>query len=68
MRVKLFIPVVVLAVAGCTESIPMRNAQTGQIAKCGPYASDIWAGGNSQAQREAQCIRDFQRQGYERMP
>jgi hypothetical protein len=25
-------------------------------------------GGNTQAQRETECIHDFQRQGYERMP
>jgi hypothetical protein len=68
MRTALFIPVVAIALAGCTDSIPMKNAQTGQIAECGPYASDLWVGGNTQAQREAQCTQDFQRQGYERMP
>lgn len=69
MRLVAFIiPVVALALAGCTDSIPMKNAQTGQIAKCGPYASDLWVGGDTQAQREAECIHDFQRQGYDRMP
>jgi hypothetical protein len=38
MRTALFIPVVAIALAGCTDSIPMKNAQTGQIAECGPYA------------------------------
>jgi hypothetical protein len=68
MRPTPFILIVALSLGGCTESIPMRNAQTGQIAKCGPYASDIWVGGNTQAQRETSCIQDFQRQSYERMP
>ena len=68
MRAVLFIPVVALVLAGCTAPVLMKNAQTGQAAKCGPYASDLWVGGNTQAQREAQCIQDFQRQGYERMP
>lgn len=60
--------VVLIALVGCTEAVKMRNTQTGQIAQCGPYPSDMIAGGNTQAQREARCIDDFQRQGYERMP
>jgi hypothetical protein len=68
MRAGIFILVIGLSLAGCTDSISMKNSQTGQIAKCGPYASDLWVGGDTQAQREAQCIRDFQRQGYERLP
>ena len=68
MRVALFFLIALLSLTGCTAAVLMKNSQTGQIAKCGPYTSDIIAGGNAQAQREAGCVRDFQRQGYERMP
>ncbi len=68
MRLVFFVLVVALPVAACTDAVPMKNSQNGQIAKCGPYAADWFAGGDSQTQREAECIRDFQRQGYERMP
>ena len=57
-----------LALCGCTEAIQMRNPKTGEIAKCGPYPSDMIVGGDTQAQRETECIRDFQRQGFERVP
>jgi len=68
MKSILSLTVLVLSLAGCTEAIKMRNAQTGQVAVCGPYPSDLLVGGDTQAEREAGCIRDFQRQGFERMP
>jgi hypothetical protein len=52
----------------CTAPVTLKSVSTGQIAQCGPYPSDIMGGGNAQAQRERECIQDFQRQGYERMP
>lgn len=56
-----------LLLAGCTTTpITLRHAD-GRVAKCGPYpASGIPA--TAGAMREAQCIQDFQRQGYERVP
>lgn len=68
MRATLCITISASCLAACTDSIRLKNAQTGQIAQCGPYASDMLVGGNTQAQRETECIHDFQRQGYERMP
>jgi hypothetical protein len=52
-----------VALAGCSGPIKMRNARSGEIATCGPFVS-TW----DTAQRESQCIADFQRQGFERMP
>jgi hypothetical protein len=63
-----FITAISVSLAACTDSIKMKNAQTAQIAQCGPYESDMWVGGNTRAQRETHCIQDFQRQDYERMP
>jgi hypothetical protein len=57
-----------LTLASCTTAIRLQNPTTGQTAQCGPYASDIIAGGDAQAQRERACVQDFQRQGYERLP
>lgn len=67
-------PIIILTAAcailvGCTtDPILLRHSTTGQMVKCGPYA----AGGGTPAlaavQREAQCIGDYQRQGYERVP
>ena len=68
MKATLFITIIAPCLAACTDSIKLKNAQTGQVAQCGPYASDMLVGGNTQAQRETECIRDFQRQCYERMP
>lgn len=55
------------ALSGCGETIKLRNQSTGQTATCGPYMLD-GLGSNSQEQREARCISDYQRQGFERMP
>ncbi|MDB5405617.1 MAG: hypothetical protein JWL84_529 [Rhodospirillales bacterium] len=52
-----------VALSGCTDAITMRNKATGEVATCGPYESN-----NRNALREAQCISDYQRQGYERAP
>jgi len=68
VRKAFFILLIFLPLSGCTDAVRLRDAHTGQVAQCGPYASDMLVGGDTQAQREAECIRDFQRQGYERMP
>lgn len=55
-----------VALAGCaTAPIILRNP-AGMAAQCGPYFHDAYT--NSTAVREAQCIADYQRQGYERVP
>lgn len=55
-----------LALTGCTEAIYMRN-MAGMIATCGPYRS-TGISSLSTPDRERQCITDYQRQGYERIP
>jgi hypothetical protein len=62
-------PLLAMAVVlmGCTEPVTMRNKATGEVATCGPYKNGIVTGAWA-AQREAQCISDYQRQGYERAP
>jgi len=51
-----------LTVGGYTLPIEMVNSRSGQTIKCGPYL-DATVGN---AMRESQCIRDYQRQGFER--
>lgn len=61
---KIIISLLVLGLlAGCTSPVKMRNSVTGQVAECGPYAN-TW----TTPERESQCIRDYQRQGFERAP
>lgn len=55
------------ALAACTAPVQLRNPATGQTASCGPYMLDS-LGSDSQAEREARCISDYQREGYERVP
>lgn len=55
-----------LLLAGCTDTVTLRHAQTGATARCGGnYAMGLYA--FSANDREARCIADFQRQGYERV-
>lgn len=52
-----------LTISACTSAVKLRNARTGQTATCGPFTDTVNA-----PSREAQCIQDFQRQGFERVP
>lgn len=58
-----------LGVAGCiaveTTPVRLRNA-SGMTAQCGPYGN-AGAQAISAAPREAQCVADFQKQGYQRV-
>jgi hypothetical protein len=55
------------ALAGCTEAIVMRNAQTGESFDCGSrYNYGIGAiVANS---REESCVNDYRLQGWLRAP
>ncbi len=60
----------VIFLAACTpttERIMLKHAETGKTVHCGPYRSDRYST-TAAAMKERGCIRDFQRQGYERMP
>ena len=58
-----------LALAGCTDAVKLRNLATGQAVECGPYYTGMDGGiGKGIPAREAQCIADYQRQGFERTP
>ncbi|HTL63287.1 MAG TPA: hypothetical protein VL261_16710 [Nitrospira sp.] len=47
-----------------SDSVRLRNPQTGEIAQCGPYGQ--MSSETAAATRE-QCIGEYQRQGYERV-
>lgn len=67
-RMMVLLAVIVAMVAGCmTSPVTLRHAQTGQTVKCGPYRA-FGDFALPSALRESQCIQDFQRQGYERVP
>jgi len=57
----------VLKACAETKPVHLRNPQTGQEVICGPYpnyALRSLAG----AQQESQCIQDFEKQGFVRLP
>lgn len=55
-----------VALAACSSPIMLRDSM-GRMASCGPYPA-LGVSGIIGAEREKQCITDYQRQGYERVP
>jgi hypothetical protein len=54
--------------AGCSsETVILRHPQTGATVTCGPYSNYGFFGGDYWRSMP-QCITDYQRQGFERMP
>ncbi len=64
------IGLLIVGMAGCGASgyapIKMRNPRTGEIANCGPTRGRMYEGMNYQLMRD--CVEDYQRQGWERVP
>ena len=63
---KRIVLMVMLVLTGCGDSVTLRN-QAGMTVTCGPYYRDT-IGSNSMALREAQCVSDYEKQGYQRVP
>ena len=64
-----FLLCLTLVLVGCTDPVKLRNTATGQTVECGPYYTGLDGGiGKGIPAREAQCINDYQRQGFERAP
>lgn len=59
-----------VALAGCaaTDPVYLRHQTTGQVAQCGPYPSYTTVRASMALLQERWCIKDYQRQGYERVP
>jgi hypothetical protein len=57
-----------LLFAGCaSEAVMLKHPQTGATVTCGPYRS--FAGfGDDYVRSMSQCISDYHRQGFERIP
>ncbi len=62
------IAILCLFAAGCsTAPVYLKHTQSGQIVQCGPFPTGgVQAAAG--ALHENQCITDYQRQGYERVP
>jgi hypothetical protein len=71
MRKTMIFAAVALTLAGCTtsETIHLRNS-TGQVVQCGPYThyGNMPAAGAENRAEIRDCVADFQRQGYDRVP
>ena len=63
MRLSLvLLTLLVATVTACqSDSVRLRNPQTGEIAQCGPYGQ--MSSKTAAATRE-QCISEYQQQGY----
>lgn len=60
--IVLFTFLVVTTVTACqSDSVRLRNPQTGEIAQCGPYGQ--MSSETAAATRE-QCISEYQQKGY----
>jgi hypothetical protein len=51
-----------LLFAGCSETVILRHSKTGATVTCGPY---FYFGYRTAM---AQCVTNYQRQGFERIP
>jgi len=63
MRWGILLVAAALLGACAAPPVHLKHKETGQVIKCGPYDTSVRG-----ALREAQCISDYQRQGYERVP
>lgn len=66
MRVIIATFAALLLSACSTNPIYLSNA-AGKTVQCGPFPATDYINAAAAPQREAQCISDFQRQGYERV-
>lgn len=66
MKIAIAAAVTLLLSACSTQPIYLANA-AGQTAQCGPFPATDYINASAAPYREAQCISDFQRQGYERV-
>ncbi len=60
-----------LALIGCsTVPVRLQHPGTGQVVECGPYfqPTPFFPTVSGVYDRERDCIKDYQRQGYERVP
>ena len=60
--------VLALPIGCATETVYLRLANTGHTVKCGPYGYIHPHYKAVAFAQERACIRDYQRQGYERVP
>jgi hypothetical protein len=73
LRKALAMSVLVGALSGCaTEIVMLKNPHTGQVARCGGERGGSIAGGmigySLQESDKDDCVRDYQAQGFKRVP
>ena len=71
MKLQIAVALSTITLTGClgmTAPVYLQHSTTTDMVVCGPYPRDDPIAGTSTALREAQCIQDYKRQGYERVP
>lgn len=56
-----------LLLSACSTDPIYLADRSGKVAQCGPFPATDYINAAAAPHREAQCIADFQRQGYERV-
>ena len=64
---RLLLLAMLALLTACTSAVTLRQPRTGAIATCGPYYT-VGLYAFAANERERQCISDYQRLGYERVP
>jgi uncharacterized lipoprotein YajG len=64
----LVVALAALLLAGCAAPPVMLRHPDGRVAKCDQYTGQSAFFASAEAMRQSQCISDFQRQGFERVP
>ena len=57
----------ILPACAHTDRVELRSGRTGQVVSCGPYA-DFALRATGNVMQLNQCIQDFEKQGFVRMP
>jgi hypothetical protein len=65
----LYLALILTTVTGCVSADPvtLRHPTSGQITKCPGYSTAPALAAVSETQQR-NCVQDYQRQGYERVP
>ena len=70
MKIVAFVLTTLLGLTACASTqVILRHTSTGREVICGPYSYAPWGLTEVIArQKQSDCVAEYQRQGYERMP
>ena len=57
-----------LALAGCTQTMYMKDPKTGVVAECGDHPAVFVIYAMVASGHDEQCVQDYKQEGYVRVP